>query len=91
MTAPQRLDVVIVNWNTGRYLRDCLEAISTASRSSYVLDRVVVVDNGSTDDSLAGLDDVRCRSSSFATAPIGALRLPAIKRRARATEPSSCS
>jgi N-acetylglucosaminyl-diphospho-decaprenol L-rhamnosyltransferase len=58
MTAPPRLDVVIVNWNTGRYLRDCLDAIAMASRSSYVLNRVVVVDNGSTDDSLDGLDEV---------------------------------
>ncbi|RVU21737.1 glycosyltransferase family 2 protein [Methylobacterium oryzihabitans] len=52
MTAP-RLDVVIVNWNSGDLLRACLASLD-ASRDAEAL-RVVVVDNASTDDSLADL------------------------------------
>lgn len=52
MTPPARLDVVVVNWNTGRYLATCLESVHR-SAASVDLGRVIVVDNGSTDDSLA--------------------------------------
>ena len=50
-----RLDVVVVNWNTGPYLRGCLDSVAHATRTSFELGTVVVVDNASTDDSLAGL------------------------------------
>ncbi|HUG39947.1 MAG TPA: glycosyltransferase [Longimicrobiales bacterium] len=43
------VDVVIVNWNGGRYLPRALEAV----RRSAVPARVIVVDNASTDDSVA--------------------------------------
>jgi len=59
MTAPERLapvtDIVIVNWNTGRYLGDCLRSIVETDRSQLRVARIVVVDNASTDDSLHGL------------------------------------
>jgi GT2 family glycosyltransferase len=56
--APQpTLDIVIVNWNTGTYLRDCLRAIAAATRDEFVLEKVIVVDNASSDDSLDHLDD----------------------------------
>jgi GT2 family glycosyltransferase len=48
--------IVIVNWNTGDYLRECLRSIGAASRSGVMLDRVTVVDNASSDDSAAGLE-----------------------------------
>lgn len=48
-------DVVIVNWNTGRYLGDCLASIVRADRSLLRVARIIVVDNASTDDSLDGL------------------------------------
>lgn len=44
------LSIVIVNWNSGRQLSDCLESIRRFG-SNY-LDSVIVVDNGSTDDSM---------------------------------------
>jgi len=50
------LDIVIVNWNAGAQLRDCLVSIAGASKTGFTLKRVVVVDNGSRDDSLSGLD-----------------------------------
>lgn len=49
---PSSLDIVIVNWNTGDALRDCLQSIADGAGGVTVA-RVVVVDNHSTDDSLA--------------------------------------
>lgn len=45
------LDIVIVNWNTGDHLRECLASILAAKRETFHLDRVVIVDNASADDS----------------------------------------
>lgn len=45
------LDVVIVNWNAGDYLRRCLESIPSARTDDFELKRVVVVDNASSDGS----------------------------------------
>jgi N-acetylglucosaminyl-diphospho-decaprenol L-rhamnosyltransferase len=55
-SAPPRLDIVIVNWNAGAYLADCVRAVSSARRSRFELSSVTVVDNASTDGSLALLD-----------------------------------
>jgi N-acetylglucosaminyl-diphospho-decaprenol L-rhamnosyltransferase len=52
MSDPGELDVVVVNWNTGRYLADCLRSVH-ASAGRVVLGHVAVVDNASSDDSLA--------------------------------------
>ncbi|MCF6236228.1 MAG: glycosyltransferase [Gammaproteobacteria bacterium] len=52
------LDIIIVNWNAGQQLRDCLESIILAQNSGVSLGRVVVVDNGSSDSSLKGLDSL---------------------------------
>ena len=52
------VDVVIVNWNTGPYLRDCLMSLADSMSTNFELGAVVVVDNASSDDSLAGLEDV---------------------------------
>ena len=57
MTLPS-LDVIIVNWNAGALLRRCLAALTEAHAPSFTLGRVVVVDNGSSDGSLDGLDDL---------------------------------
>jgi N-acetylglucosaminyl-diphospho-decaprenol L-rhamnosyltransferase len=50
------LDVVIVNWNAGSQLRECLESLHAADARAFILRRVTVVDNASTDRSLEGLD-----------------------------------
>ena len=50
------LDIIIVNWNAGRQLWECLESIVTANRQGFELRRVVVVDNASADGSVEGLD-----------------------------------
>lgn len=48
------VDIVIVNWNTGNLLKNCLNSILKFKNDS--IDSVVVVDNGSTDDSLTKID-----------------------------------
>ncbi len=45
------LDIVIVNWNTGIQLQNCLDSIAEADQAAFELKRVVVVDNASTDGS----------------------------------------
>jgi N-acetylglucosaminyl-diphospho-decaprenol L-rhamnosyltransferase len=52
-------DIVIVNWNTGSQLRDCLQSISLASPASVLrLRQCVVVDNASVDGSAEGLESL---------------------------------
>jgi N-acetylglucosaminyl-diphospho-decaprenol L-rhamnosyltransferase len=52
------IHIVIVNWNTGRYLRQCLESIAAACRPGVTIARVTVVDNDSQDRSVDGLTDI---------------------------------
>jgi GT2 family glycosyltransferase len=46
------LDIVIVNWNSGGALGECLASVAAADCGSIVLRRVVVVDNASNDKSV---------------------------------------
>lgn len=55
VTATPTLAIVIVNWNAGEQLRACLQAVAAADQTRFSLQRVVVVDNASTDDSLVNL------------------------------------
>jgi N-acetylglucosaminyl-diphospho-decaprenol L-rhamnosyltransferase len=50
------LDIVIVNWNAGEQLRRCLDSLAKTELGGFDLNRVVVVDNASTDGSAGGLD-----------------------------------
>ena len=52
------LDIVIVNWNSGRQLRACLESIARSDPGDYRLGRVIVADNGSVDGSVDRLGDL---------------------------------
>src|SRR5690242_6341987 len=54
--ARSSLDVVIVNWNSGAQLRACLRSLERANRGGFDLQRVVVVDNASSDGSAERLD-----------------------------------
>jgi N-acetylglucosaminyl-diphospho-decaprenol L-rhamnosyltransferase len=45
------LDVVIVNWNSGADLSRCLDSLAAPAAARYIR-QVVIVDNGSNDDSL---------------------------------------
>lgn len=48
-TAPTCADIIIVNWNSGGQLQDCLSSI--AAHGAGRVGKVIVVDNGSTDGS----------------------------------------
>jgi GT2 family glycosyltransferase len=50
--------VIIVNWNTGGHLRDCLASITPAQAGGWALTKVTVVDNASSDDSLDGIENL---------------------------------
>lgn len=49
------LDIVIVNWNTGPQLWECVLSIAQSQQIHFQLGQVIVVDNASTDDSLRPL------------------------------------
>jgi len=49
------IHVVIVNWNSGRQLQECLASFTAASSDEVTLLGVTVVDNASTDGSAQGL------------------------------------
>jgi len=52
------LDIVIVNWNAGKHLVDCLGSIAACKRTEFDLARVVVVDNASSDGSMERLEEI---------------------------------
>ncbi len=51
------LDIVIVNWNAGALLGDCVASIPTALIQGVALNRLIVVDNASRDGSVDRLPD----------------------------------
>jgi N-acetylglucosaminyl-diphospho-decaprenol L-rhamnosyltransferase len=52
------ISIVTINWNSGHQLRECLEAIVKSDRHEFRLDKVIIVDNASTDRSLDGLEQL---------------------------------
>lgn len=51
-----KLDIVIVNWNSGEQLNKCIDSIYKADKSGFELNQVIIVDNASSDESLSLLD-----------------------------------
>ena len=52
----KQVDVVIVNWNSGLQLRECVSSLLAYGEG--LIGRIIVVDNGSTDGSLDLLGDI---------------------------------
>ena len=46
-----KVDVVILNWNTGTFLQECVQSVIDYGYGS--VGKIIVVDNDSTDDSLS--------------------------------------
>jgi N-acetylglucosaminyl-diphospho-decaprenol L-rhamnosyltransferase len=46
------LDIIIVNWNSGEHLFRCINSIGSARKDNFNLNRIVIIDNASVDDSL---------------------------------------
>lgn len=51
------LDIIIVNWNSGTLLSECVHSINDAIQNSFILNKVIVIDNASSDNSLDNLSD----------------------------------
>lgn len=47
--------IIIVNWNAGKWLKKCLEGVS---KQTLCPERVLLIDNGSTDSSLDGVENL---------------------------------
>jgi GT2 family glycosyltransferase len=54
MPSSLSIAVVVVNWNAGDYLKKCIQSLKTQTLKP---NRVIVVDNASTDDSINGLGE----------------------------------
>ncbi|PLW80812.1 glycosyl transferase [Candidatus Woesearchaeota archaeon] len=52
------IDIITVNWNSGTQLNECVESIQEAEFSNCILNKVVVVDNDSKDNSLGHIEDL---------------------------------
>ena len=46
------LTIIIVNWNAGKQLLQCVRSVLESERNIFVLENIIVVDNDSSDDSL---------------------------------------
>ena len=55
---PLSVHVVIVNWNSGRLLSQCLSSFSAVAADRIAVARITVVDNASTDGSCDALPEV---------------------------------
>ena len=53
------LSIMIVNWNSGKQLFECLVSISKADKTDFILEEVIVVDNASFDNSLDGIKKIK--------------------------------
>jgi len=52
------LDIIIVNWNSGKLLQSCLQSIMKTKKENFLLSKVIVVDNASQDASIDNLDKI---------------------------------
>ncbi|AWK90281.1 glycosyltransferase family 2 protein [Azospirillum thermophilum] len=76
---PPSLTIVTVNWNSGALLRQCVASLPAALTGGFTLERMVVVDNASTDGSADGLETGASAETSAETSevPLAVLRNPA--------------
>lgn len=52
------IDIIIVNWNSGLLLYDCVSSITKSLDNTFILDRVVIVDNNSIDESISIIENI---------------------------------
>lgn len=50
-----RIDIIIVNWNSGNQLSDCLSSVYLHGYN--LVNRIIIVDNDSADGSAEGIAD----------------------------------
>ena len=90
MSVEAPVSVIIVNYNGGSLLRRCLETLGDQTVSPQ---EILIVDNGSMDGSLTGLEDLpvvaRGRVRIFPRVPTWASPPPTTWPRARPRHPGS--
>lgn len=52
------LDIIVVNWNSGGHLLNCLQTVETARGSKFDLREIIVIDNNSSDHSTDCLESL---------------------------------
>jgi N-acetylglucosaminyl-diphospho-decaprenol L-rhamnosyltransferase len=52
------IDIIIVNWNSAHQLCECLDSIIESSFNNVSLNRVIIVDNASSDQSLENIKNI---------------------------------
>jgi N-acetylglucosaminyl-diphospho-decaprenol L-rhamnosyltransferase len=52
------VDIIIVNWNSSNQLHECLDSVADSDRHKFRLEKVIIVDNASTDRSLDCLSEI---------------------------------
>ncbi|MGI5826796.1 MAG: glycosyltransferase family 2 protein [Patescibacteria group bacterium] len=57
-----KLSIIILNWNTAKLLRDCLESLESTINSKQLTVEVIVVDNGSTDNSVQEVKSLKFKN-----------------------------
>jgi len=50
------VDIIIVNWNSGGLLKDCIDSAKEITQGNFILQRLVIVDNASSDNSLDSIN-----------------------------------
>jgi GT2 family glycosyltransferase len=69
-----KVSVIIVNLNTSDLLRDCLQSVFSEAKALDL--EVILVDNGSTDGSVAMVRGISPESASFVNAPNEGFAVP---------------
>lgn len=55
-----RIDIVIVNWNSGLLVHDCVKSIMESRGYEKLINKIVIVDNNSNDDSINIIKNIAC-------------------------------
>lgn len=63
------LSVIILNYNSGHYLADCLQSLSQSDTSNFSLE-TIVIDNASTDDSVSKIKKLLSEAKSSSVGKI---------------------
>ena len=50
------ISIVIINWNSGEQLKECVQSLDHYLDKKIQLDKVVIVDNASTDCSVQNIE-----------------------------------
>ncbi len=52
------LDIIIVNWNSGDFLFECITSIFESEKDEIIINSIIIVDNASSDNSLNKIENI---------------------------------